>query len=1302
MRIPIRVQLGSLLLISSLVGLAVISIAVWVTVHDFVLQVRASRLTLTASLKAAQLTSNLNLMQTSASFVSSRVLVQRALARYAQNGNNTAANWASAQADMQAAIGGVGSLGQALLLQSMVFPKNADGPAGRASLMNTTAMGGPDTITLPYTYPNGTHILLGANDTDAGPWGYPPPLYPNLTYVSQTYNSTWNISEASYDGDLLTPGSTLLLGPWAVNETLSLMSLTIPIINNTSDLDVLGFITVVMDASLITDILASPEGLDSTGETLIVGPGTRTNVFPRDNTTHGTDTRTEDPGVLLHYVIPLNASDASRHPNQVLGSAQPPFNISQFSTIRSAVAALNDPSTPQSGANLYATNENGEQVSVGWAVPQIALVDWFVLVELTRAEVWAPINRLRDILLACLFATAGFMAVIAFPLAHFASLPILRLRQATLNSVAPPGTESRAGSSVGSFGSDIDAGETGSVILRAEDPPEPEEAALARKEGFFVGAVTRWLRRNPEADAQAQRAERRKKAFNIPQKVKERPKLVHDELSELTATFNAMSDELMMQYSRLEERVQERTRELELSKKAAEAANESKTLFIANISHELKTPLNGILGMCAVCMQEDDPLRLKRSLGIIYKSGDLLLNLLTDLLTFSKNQVGQHLTLDEKEFRLRDVSSQTLAIFDKQARDGQIDLRVVYEGGPAPEGVSSQGASLPAEYGPPGTGRIRDMILWGDLHRILQVVINLVSNSLKFTEPGGKVTLILRCLPDLPPPTTTDAPGSRASSRTSRQGGRRTSSRLQHSKAGSDATLANSAKVPAAAPGPADSHRGASPPPPPAGRLLWFEFEVIDTGPGIAESLQKQIFEPFVQGDLRLSKKYGGTGLGLSICQQLATLMRGGIRVSSTVGEGATFTMRIPLRHLQSRADSSASSAHEFTLLDAASGNGNTGMMGSRRGSESEEAFGAERNASVVGGHQQQQQHHEEQHHNTSNGSAGGGDRSSTGRMGSIADGLSAHDAQQPRLVGLSSPFFAASQPMESPGSQPGAMERLAASAAGTPRLRVLVAEDNQVNQEVVLRMLKLEDIYDVTVARDGQEALERVQESMSDSHPGAKPFNLIFMDVQMPNVDGLQSTRLIRAAGYQQPIVALTAFDQESNIRDCLASGMNYFLSKPIRRPQLKKVLKEYCAPIPEAENEDAASPQPSPEAAVKEDPLQLAGPLEPPPTVVVMPQQPQPQQQQQHDSHPSPKTVPTTTTGVHDPPDASSGLGFLPDLTPSLTPPFPSAQFSSPSESSSGLLSRDASFGPPSSGADDGEEEDRRPLAPRRGVEE
>lgn len=127
-------------------------------------------------------------------------------------------------------------------------------------------------------------------------------------------------------------------------------------------------------------------------------------------------------------------------------------------------------------------------------------------------------------------------------------------------------------------------------------------------------------------------------------------------------------------------------------------------------------------------------------------------------------------------------------------------------------------------------------------------------------------------------------------------------------------------------------------------------------------------------------------------------------------------------------------------------------------------------------------------------------------------------------------------------------------------KLRVLVADDNSTNIEVVSRLLKLEDVYDVTIAKDGQEAYELVKTNMENN----QHFDLIFMDIQMPNLDGLQSTRLIRKMGYSAPIVALTAFSEESNIRECMESGMNEFLSKPIRRPALKQVLLKF-ATIPE-----------------------------------------------------------------------------------------------------------------------------------------
>lgn len=664
MRIPIREQLALLILISALIGLAVISVATWITNHAFVLDVRSARLSLTASLKAAQLASNLDIMQTSVGFISSRVLVQSALQRYSEQSNNTDANWVRARSDMASAVSGGGSIGQALLLQSKVFPKNATGLNGPYSVLNTTSSLWNHTLELPLRNEDGSPVFLGDEDL-----GYPAPLYPNFTYTTGQYNDTYDDSRAQTNGIELTYASSpLLLGPWQVNESYSLVSLTMPIVNNTSAADVLGWLTVVMNAQLIQQVMQSTEGLGRTGQTLIIGPAASSNVF--NTQVFGGDSTTPP---AVQYVLPPKSNGTNRHTNVRGDIAHEAFNATAYPAI---LRALNQDGDQDDLSNsLISThNEHGDAISVGYAIPRVDMIDWVVIVEQAKSEVWQPIDHLRDVLIACVFATAGLLALLAWPLAHFAVMPIRRLREATTRSIEPPNSHPSR-SSFESFGS----------VTHNDGPNdgggrEAVREEAARKEGWNI--VSRWKTRT--GDRETRNRERKKRQFRIPGKVRERKSWIRDELSDLTETFNEMSDELMMQYEKLEERVQQRTAELELSKKAAEAANESKTLFIANISHELKTPLNGILGMCAVCMQEDDPQRLKRSLGIIYKSGDLLLNLLTDLLTFSKNQVGHHITLDEKEFRLRDISSQVLAIFDKQATEGQITLRVEFQG--VPEG----------------------------------------------------------------------------------------------------------------------------------------------------------------------------------------------------------------------------------------------------------------------------------------------------------------------------------------------------------------------------------------------------------------------------------------------------------------------------------------------------------------------------------------------------------------------------------------------------------------------------------------
>ncbi|KAL8845654.1 MAG: hypothetical protein Q9221_009183 [Calogaya cf. arnoldii] len=1127
MRIPIREQLGLLVLLTCLFALAVVTIATWVNNYNFVVGVRLSTLSLTASLYANQLRAGLVLMQSSVVTATTRVIIQNALRRY-DNGNNTEANWVNAVSDLQSALLGRGA---AMLVQARIVSKNGTGLAGPYGLINVTAQDMMGQVLLPYPAPDGSPIYLGDNGI-----GYPPSLYPNLTFTSTVLNDTFNESTAYFNGARLYTNTSLFLGPMRINSSLSLVSVTAPIINNTSDADILGWLTVIINGSSLVDLAGITEGLGNTGEILIVGPTTQSGKLPREVRSGRNDGKAnrglaETQGVT--YILPpvANSSRSDRHTSRDWSQTNTTFEMQQYPAVLDGFSE-NKGALKSSGSILSTRNEENKHISAGYALARAPMVDWLLIVEQSYSEVHEPIDRLRNILLACVFGTAGLLVLLVFPIAHFSVRPIRRLQEATKTTVEPYRYAEDGASVRSSFSAD-DGPASGQL---SDDNVE------ARKEGFF-GRVTGWRAHRRERKEQEKR--NRRETFRIPGKVQDRKHIVHDELTDLTRTFNQMSEELAMQYERLEERVRERTAQLEISKKAAEAANESKTLFIANISHELKTPLNGILGMCAVCMQEDDQTKIKRSLGIIYKSGDLLLHLLTDLLQFSRNQMGQQLTLDEREFRLADVSNQILSIFEKQAKEGSINLSLSFPGPQDTEAVTDMStAPLQTGFGPWGTGRIRDMMLWGDQHRILQVIINLVSNSLKFTPPGGSVYVRIKCIgedDDRPlsrKGSTQSKQSNQNSSKASRRRGRivsasESSSSPRSPERGasgySDTVLQINAKEPKSIPTVAVHERGSSPPPKSA-RVLIFEFEVEDTGPGIPENQQQRVFEPFMQGDLGLSKKYGGTGLGLSICSQLATLMKGSIRLSSQVGVGSKFAMKIPLIFTKERADSTTDSD---LGLNSRRNSINAGSL--RNESTTLQKKTSSSNVSVV------------------STSTGGG-----------PPAVSGFDTPaKPRLVGLSAPFFASDLPLESPNQQIEAIERVAAEASEKgDKVRVLVAEDNKVNQEVVLRMLKLEDIYDVTVAKDGQEAYDLVKASMEEK----KYFNLIFMDVQMPNLDGLQSTRLIRSMGYSAPIVALTAFAEESNVKECMDSGMDFFLPKPIRRPALKQVLKKYCATIPEA----------------------------------------------------------------------------------------------------------------------------------------
>ena len=779
-----------------------------------------SSLSAIASLYANQLMSNLQLLVAGVQAASTRVLVQAALQRYAA-GNNTDDNWARAIGDLQVALTGGGT--SAFLLQAGLSPNNVIGGGGSSRVLNVTGAGYQANVRLPYTYPNGSAVYLGDDGL-----GYPPGLYPNFTYTTTV---------PLYDGSPVPP--TLFLGPLLINETYALSSITIPIVNNTSVTEVLGWITVVVNSLLVFNIANSIEGLGQTGEILLVRPVSQNNTFP--------------PGVLyssqpqqnlkalgdseVEFVLPplQNSSRSTRHATRAYGRGNAPFTFQDYPAVQDAFTKRST-TFNNAGSLLSTKNEDNQKVSVGYALPNTPMIDWVLIFEQAYSEAYKPITDLRNVLLICVFSTIGVISLLLFPIAHYSVRPIRQLREATKKTVDPYGYPSDHGSTH-SF-TNVPEDGAGSGAFDGDANLEVQ----ARKEGFIERA-SHWRFGKPRHH-KTSLSLHHQRTFRIPGKVQDKKHLIHDELTDLTSTFNEMSEELMMQYERLEERVKARTRELEISKKAAEAANESKTLFIANISHELKTPLNGILGMCAVSMGENDPNKIKRSLGIIYKSGDLLLHLLTDLLTFTKNEVGRQLSLEEKEFNLADISSQILSIFDKQAREGSINLRVSFHG-PTDNLETIADAPTQNGFGPYGSGRVKDLVLWGDQHRILQVLINLVSNSLKFTPSGGSVNVRIRCLG-----FSEERPGSlrRVSSRLSKQS-KDTGSRLSRLRSrvisGSTSLVRSSdssEKVSVGDTPPRSGAREAKPapfvkvrsrsstPPPENARSLLFEFEVEDTG----------------------------------------------------------------------------------------------------------------------------------------------------------------------------------------------------------------------------------------------------------------------------------------------------------------------------------------------------------------------------------------------------------------------------------------------------------------------------------------